>query len=492
MKNVAFYIFFLLPFFAFSQNRNSIWCFGDSAGIDFRNVTNPIPVSTSLDTRGSSVSISDSLGNLLFYAYTRATIPGNTTIVRSWNDSIMQNGTNIIGEGWYRELVIIPDPADSNSYYLFSIQPTGSGLYYSKIDMSQNGGFGIVTQKNIQLLSYEFTDGLQAIKHGNGRDWWIICRRCDITTNEHYSYLISPSGISAPYIQSIGTPSFYNTTRLDFSPDGKKLGEVNFAGLLEIFDFDRCTGLLSNTRIINQENNPWVQFVNSQFSPNQNLLYASVNDYTSYLIQLNLLDTNPWATHDTLWALSSTHDSGGLLKSAPDGKIYYSCDWYDGTHFNYPYPDSAYYQENMNLGVISSPDILGSGCDFQPYSFYLGGKRCYYGLPNNPNYDLPADTASSCDTLSVVISETEIPKSKLNVFYHSGWQIAFINAEGLKGKNYSLTIFDLMGREIFKEEGTLTSQYLTKDLSCSSFANGMYIVNLQTEKEVMSKKFNKY
>src|SRR5215831_5534683 len=73
----------LLPFYSQSQLQNAIWCFGDSAGIDFRNINNPIPISTSLDTRGSCVSISDSLGNLLFYANTRAAMAGNTTLV--WN-----------------------------------------------------------------------------------------------------------------------------------------------------------------------------------------------------------------------------------------------------------------------------------------------------------------------------------------------------------------------------------------------------------------------
>jgi hypothetical protein len=492
MKRVILLIYIsLLPSILFSQNRNSIWCFGDSAGIDFRNINNPVPFFSVMRGRGSSISIADTNGSLIFYAYTRATIIGNTTQVISANDSLMMNGGNIVGEGWYRELLTIPDPANSKQYYLFCNGVTGSsqvGLFYSKIDMNLNGGLGGVTQKNILLSSNYFSDGIQAIKHGNGRDWWLIARECDITSNDHYFYLISPSGISTPFVQSIGTPSFYNTTRLSFSPDGKKLVEVNFAGLFEIFDFDRCTGVLSNTRIINQENNPWIQFISSEFSPNEDILYASINDNTSYLIQLNLLDTNPWLTHDTLWTIASIQDAGGFLKLAPNGKLYYSCNWYDGTHFPYPYPDSAYYPENMNLGVINSPDNLGAACDFQPYSFHLGGSRCYYGLPNNPNYELPADTTSLCDSLSVGINQIEIANKELKLFYHSGWQTAFINANGLQGKNYSLTIFDITGKQLFSEKGRLFSEYFTKDLHFN-FANGIYIVSLATEKEILSNKF---
>ena len=127
-----------------SQKQGNYWCFGDSAGIDF-NFT-PVPIVTSLDTRGSCVSIADSLGQLLFYANTRASTVGNTTLV--WNNShqLMQNGDSIVGEGWFDELLITPMPLSDSLYYLFSIGNTGSsqyGFYYSIIDTIANGGSGM-------------------------------------------------------------------------------------------------------------------------------------------------------------------------------------------------------------------------------------------------------------------------------------------------------------------------------------------------------------
>ena len=77
------------------------------------------------------------------------------------------------------------------------------------------------------------------------------------------------------------------------------------------------------------------------------------------------------------------------------------------------------------------------------------------------------------------------------MFYHPGWQIAFINAEGLKGKKYKLQVYDLFGRVIYHEEGSLNSAYFTKDLICDGFAKGMYIVTVSTEKENLNKKFIK-
>ncbi|MBK9045410.1 MAG: hypothetical protein IPL74_01505 [Bacteroidetes bacterium] len=86
---------------------------------------------------------------------------------------LMVNGDDILGQGWYNEMVVLPSPNNSDQYYLFSIGVTFSsdyGLFYSVIDMSLDGGLGAVTQKNIMLDSVPAVDCLKAIKHGNGRD----------------------------------------------------------------------------------------------------------------------------------------------------------------------------------------------------------------------------------------------------------------------------------------------------------------------------------
>ena len=53
-----------------AQNTDRYWAFGDSAAIDFKNLSNPVSSSSTLRARGSCVSICDSVGDLLFYAST--------------------------------------------------------------------------------------------------------------------------------------------------------------------------------------------------------------------------------------------------------------------------------------------------------------------------------------------------------------------------------------------------------------------------------------
>jgi hypothetical protein len=163
MKIVITVVLLLIADFCFGQNRNNIWCFGDSAGIDF-NQTVPAPISTSLDTRGSCGSIADSSGNLLFYANTRSGFGLKSTRVWNKNHDLMQNGDSIIGQGWYNELMIIPLPDDKDKYYLFTVSVAAQyGFYYSIIDMSLNGGLGAVVEKNTMLDSYKAWDAIGAV-----------------------------------------------------------------------------------------------------------------------------------------------------------------------------------------------------------------------------------------------------------------------------------------------------------------------------------------
>ena len=152
-----------------------------------------------------------------------------------------------------------------------------------------------------------------------------------------------------------------------------------------------------------------------------------------------------------------------------------------------------YYPENMNLSVINSPDSAGLACDFQPWSFYLGGKRTYWGLPNNPDYDLGPLVSGACDTL-LGISEPQstITTPQLNIFYHPQWQTAFINADKLIGSSGALEIFDVEGKLVHREDVQIVNGYFTRNFNMTGMADGMYFVNLISSSQRLSGKIIKY
>ncbi|MBK8873404.1 MAG: T9SS type A sorting domain-containing protein [Bacteroidetes bacterium] len=342
-------------------------------------------------------------------------------------------------------------------------------------------------------MNFKVVDGISAIKHANGRDFWLIFRNASNFSNGHYKLFISPNGISNVILSNLGSINTTNAGRYTFSSNGSKLVYVNFKGLLEIYDFDRCTGLISNPITIHPEppSSPYPnRFVSSEFSESARFLYASAyNASQSALFQYDLWSANPSGTRDTLEYNPGVSIGNGFLRRGPDEKIYFGRAW-ECTAFPqcYPYPDSVYNSVNMNLSVINYPDSMGANCDYSPFSFYLGGKRTYYGLPNNPDYDLPALAGSPCDTLVGLYDAPQIQQAALNVFYHTAWEKAFINASNLKGKTGKLIVYDMQGKIVHSEPLRIQNGYYTRDLSMIGKADGVYLFVLETEQERLVKK----
>jgi hypothetical protein len=480
-----FRISFLIIVFIFialgvkAQFKNNVWCFGDSAGMKFDQGTIQLFNSSTL-TVGGSCSISDSSGNLIFYTntdYYQMWIQGYVALGVVWdrNHNLMQNGDTLVGGLTFQEQVIVPWPDSPNLFYIFTAGIfTPYGFWYSVVDMSQNGG-------------------LAAVKHGNGRDWWVFFRRWDTVNDEYYKYLVSPSGITGPFIQNTGTTTDNGFMHTAFSKDGAKYLVCDYRGLIELYDFDRCTGFFTNVTQIETEQLPgsFPAYFGCEFSASGRYIYVSSNnDVESSIVQFDLWAPNISASKDTIVYLTIP-PTGGLLKRGPDDKIYFSCVYNDGINL-YPYPESATSIYNLNLSVINSPDSAGSACGFSPFSFNLGGNETYWGLPNNPDYDLPALAGSPCDTL---VSQNELAGAaaigSLHVYYHTAWEKAFINASNLKGKTGKLLVYDMQGKVVHSEQLRIQNGYYTRDLSMAGYAKGTYLITIQTEMERLTKKVAK-
>jgi hypothetical protein len=503
-----------------AQFTDRYWTFGEHAAIDFRTLSNPLPDTSKLNTRGTCASICDSLGNLLFYAASpddsMKVLPNQFQVgyVLNRQHSRMEDSDSLKSASWYQEMTIVPDPGNSQRFYVFTMGVTSTlipGFYYSVVDLSYNNGLGKVVQKNIRLENFPVCDGMASVKHGNGRDWWVVIKNWDstIALDEFYVYLVSPNGVTKMPIQHIGSSySGGGFSKFKFNMDGTKLYATQLASLVERYDFDRCTGLLSNALTINprdtNNNLPNRLYWSHAVSPDESKLYVTsiyngTNLDTSYLVQYDLTAANFLASADTLYTFNRNSANGGgpvagLLQLGPDGKIYLSTNYeIQDCGPSWLYCDtSSFFTENMNLSVINHPDSLGAACDFQPYSFYLGGHRSYVGLPNNPNYELGKLIGSPCDTLGTVgINEVFGGKQNLFVYYDTDWQKAFINAKGLTGKNYNLIVYDITGKAILTLSGSLTSEFYTYSMPMESFASGLYIISLVTENEKLTNKIIK-
>ena len=137
-----------------AQYTNWNWAFGDSCGIKFNAAGIDSFYQSSVNARGTCVSISDSVGQLKFYASSAEPNIFNSPIqemgvVFNRSHQVMQNGLYIKSSAWYHEMVLVPDPGVSNQFYLFTAgvtSTTNPGLRYSLIDLNQNNGLGAVPQ----------------------------------------------------------------------------------------------------------------------------------------------------------------------------------------------------------------------------------------------------------------------------------------------------------------------------------------------------------
>lgn len=352
------------------QKEDRIWYFGGDctntttpgAGLDF-NSGSPVPLTNSAMTKTeSSATQSNRNGSLLFYT--------NGVDVFDKTHSVMLNGSGLGGHiSSEQPAVIIPFVNDSSKFYLFAQdgQPTatGTGLHYSIIDITLNGGLGAVTATKAVLLQSGTSEFLTATKHQNGVDYWVIT--ADYDSIIFNSYKVSSIGISAPVKTNLGfnTPAYLNVV---FNNRGNKISFKAFNPsqtklIRYIADFNLSTGLVSNKIPIDTGtfniNSP------AEFSPNDSLFYSvtclTASSYDVY--QCKVYVPNIFATKQTILN-TSTYPYTTDLKLGPNGKIY----------INRYCGDS--------IDVINSPNIYGIGCNYQKNVLYLAGKKEYFAFPN--------------------------------------------------------------------------------------------------------------
>jgi len=456
------------------NNEGNIWYFGDSAGINF-NSGQPVAITDgALNSEECSSSICDSNGNLQLYAGSK-TITGINIAVFNKQHHLMLNGDSINGNYSITQgALILPYPNNFNKYLLFSIGTIDSNpvnhLLFSIIDMNLDGGLGSVVQKNI-LLADTVTEKMIAVRHANGRDWWVIAHKDN--SNEYITYIIEPNGLKGPFRQSIGTnlSGFDLIGQMVISEDGSKLCLAGVGGTLDISDFDRCAGRISNLQSI-ADISPTQQYYGCSFSPNGTRLYVSVLDT---LFQYDLTASNIKASKQIIRIETNSEIELGQHKIANDLKIYI------GNAFGYSFPNNLFDSSNMNLSVINYPDSLGLACNFMPYSVSLGGRRSLGGLPNNPNYSLGALTGGPCDTLDVgginVIRKDDFAVT----LYPNPNNGNFILTYHLKTKADFL-IKDVVGRTVFSK--SLIGFDGSETILTSNLCNNIYFWKVIADGEI--------
>jgi hypothetical protein len=491
MRKIFTVLLFLTVFNALGQNQgiNNWWLLGYGSyvgapnGHTDMNFYTGAPIISSdsieMDINRTAATISDSLGNLLFYT--------NGYYIADMTNDTMQNGNNISPTSYYNQFpngltvpqacLILPKPGSLKTYILFH-STLDNAPYYNKayylytsiIDMNLNGGLGGVINKNTILLQDTLNPGkITSCKHANGRDWWIIVQR--VNSNTYYKFLLTPTGITGPFPQNIGTPRTWTGGMTSFSTDGKKYAYYytmgNGMGGLDIGDFDRCTGMLNNPIHIAIQTN--VDFSGGlAFSPNSRFLYVTNIDS---VYQFDMASTNIETSKQIVAVWDGFYSPNPpfatlfeIPQLAPDGKIYISTG-----------------NSTFHIHVINSPDSIGLACNLVQHAiqfqyFYFSGQ------PNHPNYFLGCDT--SCTPCLVGLPSGSELFHSVKAFPNPT-DGAFTLQFPVQSTAGMLEVYDVMGKLVYKDYIAPWSQYKKVDLTPSLSkregvkANGIYFCKLK-------------
>ncbi|PWK17738.1 T9SS type B sorting domain-containing protein [Xanthomarina spongicola] len=380
MKKLLFYILLLSTFFAYSQEEASNWYFGENAGIQFAaDGSVSVLNDGQLDTLEGCSSISDNNGDLVFYT------DGTTVYNRLHN--VMSNGFGLLGDSSSSQsAIVVPKPNDPDFYYIFTVGSNASqtGLKYSVVDMTRDGGLGQVIQKNVNLLDQCAEKVSAVLKDCASQSIWVIALSNPTGTSTNtldtfHAFEVTTAGVNSTAVTSTFSGLGISDLRgyLKLSPSGEKLACANVQtdGLF-LFDFDKDTGIASNNIRLNI-NSPYDQPYGIEFSPNSNLLYvSSSND------NFGPGDTNPASHFSSLTQFDLTAadivgsqqliDQQNLYRSAlqlgPNGKIYRSM-------------AATYLRGIPFLSVINNPNEIGPACNYQNNAIDLGNNNSTQGLP---------------------------------------------------------------------------------------------------------------
>jgi len=416
-----------------AQNLSGrIWIFPDSCGVDFRDTNNVTAFyGTNLSSRSSGAAISTDNGNLIFYS--------DGVRVKDERNQYISNFDSMSLISAPTKTFFFQNSTDSNLINMFTMKGPSSDYvhkYYLKRDnpisaFLDSSGTEVINI-NPFTSNYNANHGirswmLDAVRHGNGRDWWIIANlgSAYVFADSFAFFLLTDDTLLLHHYIDTGKPVRIGG-ELDISEDGSKLclSSIDSNKVFE-WDLDRCDGTLSNFNEVYKANfYSWVS--PSNFSAHlYGLSYSRSKNYIYGCTADTVYQFNPRATVDSLKCMVIWYDTNHVyaladttqmrsLELAEDGNIYIGYQRLSlNTFFGYQ-PMASY------LGVIKNADYAYPTCYVNPHGVFLGTQcQCAVQgtLPSVPNYNLGPLIGSPCDTLTTTSTGQWLsPGAQVKVF----------------------------------------------------------------------------
>ncbi|MBL7828771.1 MAG: T9SS type A sorting domain-containing protein, partial [Saprospiraceae bacterium] len=308
-----------------------------------------------------------------------------------------------------------------------------------------------------------------SFRHGNGRDWWIIIpgefrNICNL-------YLLTPDSLLGPfsqnYVDSIAAEFEKTGWNEVFSPDGTKFIRVTLSesfNRIFLYDFDRCSGLLSNAKVITVADQD-VYASWAAISPNSRYLYFQIAQTKLY--QFDFWASDIEATKQLIgeydgFTITQGHSTAfHAMALAPNGKIYMCC------------TSGIYYYH-----TIHAPDEPGIACHFVQHDLELPAVPNNL-MPNYPNFRLFDVEDSICDSLGIdtpvkVVDKVKTDRKEMIIAPNSSENSVHIQLNS-PPENYLLRLYNLLGSLVYEQEGNSSESIF---VSVETLAAGTYMMQV--------------
>ena len=399
-----------------AQNEANHWYFGINVGFEFTpgGIDTVGEWSAFVATEGGATYSHPQTGALLFYTDGMIVWGADHRIMpgSDYDLAIGSTPSNFISRSTTQSALVVPRPGDPNVYYIFNPgNYTSAGvdrndldlnqpfldyfLYtsYSVVDMRQRGGLGDVVERvtlNPKIeMSERITGTIDCIDEG----YWVVTR--SLRNNTYFSYRVTAEGVQAdPVVSEVGFQAIgadvNGVGQMKVSPDGSMLAVAydSFENVaFELLDFNRASGRVSNSRIINAPISPFTNGIVKQiygltFSPQcRNIFVCS---RTGSVLQFSLQNRDAASIQSSMQFLADADDFDyRSMQIAPDNSVYISKN------------------TRRELAAIRDPDNLPR---FAPNAVVVGqifpSRQSTAGLPNFMDHIFgPAKLNPDCDRI---------------------------------------------------------------------------------------------
>lgn len=445
------------------------------------------PLNLGLATNYSRAAYSDAEGNLAFASngWRLVDHQGNVLSYRLYFDWIPWPADNFDTTNVLNSLgpLFLNDPGNPNRAYLFygQFKAGNFGPEILKADVIFTCAYldvsnrALISQNNIVMYDTSASGDMQACRHANGRDWWLI--KPGIYEDEYFVGLLSPTGISE--MQKINIPGIIHRGQFEtysyFSFDGLKF--LHFTGkrykYLHEYDFDRCTGTLSNPIVHDLTDSiPWGDHNACTVSPDGSKLYIRRSGSPENPIDIAFLQYD--LSSETWTRLVGPTASPQLT---PNGKeILLS------SRINLS--DTTY----RTLSRIKQPNLPGAACDLVLHTDTMQNTITFISPSNFANFRLGPIDGSACDTLGINSIEAFIkPKADISVYPNPAKEVLNIRLLNTIPKRPNVYIFNSLGALIY--QGQFENVIHTIKLNELNLSKGLYWIKIINGNDSFVKRF---